>query len=77
MVVQDNEGHEWVFKGANTCNDFCDWLFENMDRNVCIAHNFKGYDSYFILKYLYDNKIRPGLIMNGAKITTTKSFITK
>ena len=35
---------------------------------MCIAHNFKGYDSYFILKYLYDNKIRPGLIMNGAKI---------
>ena len=39
-----------------------------MGRAVCIAHNFKGYDSYFILKYLYDNKIRPGLIMNGAKI---------
>ena len=68
VVVQDEEGHEWVFKGPNTCNDFCEWLFENMDRAVCIAHNFKGYDSYFILKYLYDNKVRPGLIMNGAKI---------
>ena len=52
VVVQDDEGHEWVFKGTNTCKDFCDWLFENMDRAVCIAHNFKGYDSYFILKYL-------------------------
>ena len=52
VVVQDDEGHEWVFKGANTCNAFCDWFFENMDRTVCIAHNFKGYDSYFILKYL-------------------------
>ena len=68
VVVQDDEGHEWVFKGPNTCNDFCNWLFGNMDRAVCIAHNFKGYDSYFILKYLYDNKIRPDLIMNGAKI---------
>ena len=38
-----------------------------MDGSVCIAHNFKGYDSYFILKYLYDNKVLPGLIMNGAK----------
>ena len=57
-----------MFKGSNTCNDFCDWLFGNMDRAVCIAHNFKGYDSYFIFKYLCDNKIRPGLIMNGAKI---------
>ena len=35
---------------------------------MCIPHNFKGYDSYFILKYLYDNKVLPGLIMNGAKI---------
>ena len=35
---------------------------------MCVAHNFKGYDSYFILTYLYDNKVRPGLIMNGAKI---------
>ena len=39
-----------------------------MDRSVCIAHSFKGYDSYFILKYLYDNKVRSNLIMNGAKI---------
>ena len=68
VVVQDEEGHEWVFKGSNTCNDFCEWLFGNMDQVVCIAHNFKGYDSYFILKYLYDNKVRPDLIMNGAKI---------
>ena len=21
VVVQDDEGHEWVFKGANTCKD--------------------------------------------------------
>ena len=31
-----------------------------MDGSVSIAHNFKRYDSYFILKYLYDNKVRPG-----------------
>ena len=36
VVVQDDEGHEWVFKGANTCNDFCDWLFGNMDR-LCVS----------------------------------------
>ena len=50
VVVQDEERHEWVFKGANTCKDFCDWLFGgSMDGSVCIAHNFKEYDSYFIL----------------------------
>ena len=58
VVVQDDEGHEWVFKGTNTCRGW----------SVCIANNFKGYDSYFILKSLYDNMVRPGLIMNGAKI---------
>ena len=58
-----------VFKGTNTCKDFCDWSFGGtMNGSVCIAHNFKGYDSYFILKHLYDNKVRPVLIMNGAKI---------
>ena len=35
---------------------------------TCIAHNFKGYDSYFILDYLYKNNVKPTLIMNGAKI---------
>ena len=35
---------------------------------MCIAHNFKGYDSYFILKYLYDNKVRLGFIMNGGRV---------
>ena len=39
-----------------------------MNGSLCIAHSFKGYDSYFILKFLYDNKVLPGLIMNGAKI---------
>ena len=64
MVIQDADGHEWVFKGA-----FCDlWFGGTMDGSVCIAHNFKGFDSYFILKYLYDNKVRPVLIMNGANI---------
>ena len=53
VVVQDADGHEWVFKRANTCKDVNDWLFGgSMDGFVCIAHTFKGYDSYFILKYL-------------------------
>ena len=58
LVVQDADGHEWVFKGANTCKGFCDWLFGGtIDGSMCIAHNFKGYGSYFILMYLYDDKV--------------------
>ena len=79
VVVQDDEGHEWVFKGTNTCKDFCDGLFGgSMDGSVCIAHNFKGHDSYLILKYLYDNMVPRGFIMNGAKImemTVAKSDV--
>ena len=73
VVVQNAAGREWVFSGPNTCNEFCDWLFGGANNGtVCVAHNFKGYDSYFILKYLYDNRVLPKLIMNGAKVMELK-----
>ena len=58
-----------VFSGINTRDEFCQWLFSEENNNAtCIAHNFKGYDSYFILQYLYNNAIVPKIIYNGAKI---------
>ena len=33
-----------------------------------IAHNAKGYDSHFVLKFLIDQGVRPYCIYNGAKI---------
>ena len=68
LVVQHDEGHEWVFKGPTRARTFAIGCLVEPWTGVCIAHNFKGYDSYFILKYLYDNKVRLGLIMNGAKV---------
>ena len=69
VVVQDEEGNEHVFSGPDTRDEFCDWLFSgDLSGAVCIAHNLKGYDSYFILQYLYENKILPDLILNGAKV---------
>lgn len=69
VVVQDETGQEKVFSGPNTRDEFCDWLFSGDHRGaICIAHNLKGYDSYFILQYLYENAIRPNLIMDGAKV---------
>ena len=62
---QDQHGKEWMFK---TCQAFCEWLFDKMHGATCIAHNFKGYDSHFILDYLYKNNVKPTLIMNDAKI---------
>jgi hypothetical protein len=32
-----------------------------------IAHTFKGYDTLPILEYLYQNHVKPTIIVNGAK----------
>ena len=69
VVVQDEKGNEKVFRGPATRDEFCDWLFsEDHSGVICIAHNLKGYDAYFILQYLYENKILPDIILNGAKV---------
>ena len=61
--------NELIFKGSDTLDDFCQWLFSEDNYNVTvICHNFQGYDSYPILLYLYKNAIIPSIIPNGAKI---------
>ena len=35
---------------------------------ICLAHNFKGYDSYFILEQCYQQYVKPEQLVNGAKI---------
>ena len=60
--------HENTFSGIDTVNDFCKWLFSKENNGATtFCHNFKGYDSYPILKYLYNNGIIPKVIPNGAK----------
>ena len=60
VVVQNAAGREWVFSGPNTYNEFCDCLFGGANNGtVCVAHNCKGHDLYFNLKYLYDNRVLP------------------
>ena len=44
-IVHDESGQEWVFSGANTRDEFCEWLFqEGNSGSVVLAHNFQGYD---------------------------------
>ena len=64
------EEKQKVFKGENTGDEFCRWLFgEASNRgSTVIAHNFKSYDGIFIQKYLYENCIIPKLILAGGKI---------
>ena len=60
--------NEYIFRGETTRDDFCRWLFseENSGAKV-LCHNFKGYDSYPILQYLYQNGVLPEVIKSGSK----------
>ena len=64
------EAKQNIFEGKDCMTKFCLWLFkeERHRRAICFAHNLKGYDGYFILQFLYDNAVKPDVIMNGAKI---------
>ena len=69
-VVHNEAGDEWIFHGDNTRNDFCERLFTKEHANcIVVAHNFQGYDGYFIQQYLRENGIVPE-VMCGAKILT-------
>ena len=68
-IVQNEVGDEWVFQGDNTRNEFCEWLFTTEHANCRVmAHNFQGYDSYFILQYLREHGVKYNVIMRGAKV---------
>ena len=59
-----------IFKGSNTRQDFCKWLINKQHKNfTVIAHNARGYDSYFIYDYLIENSHTPHpVIFSGSKI---------
>ena len=77
-VVYDEEGEVAVFQGKNTVKDFCTWLITPEHQNcIVIAHNFQGYDSYPIIKCLYENAVGCEAIYNGAKCITLKTKTKK
>ncbi|XP_052090772.1 zinc finger protein 160-like [Mytilus californianus] len=60
--------NELVFSGINTTNEFCQWLFSgNNNGATVLCHNFKGYDSFPILQFLYQNGVLPKIVPSGAK----------
>ncbi len=54
-----------------TLHEFCIWLIEQHDY-ICMAHNMKGFDGVFILRWIIKNlqptDKPPESIMNGTKI---------
>ncbi len=70
-VVHDEAGEEWVFSGEDTNSDFCKWVFTKGHVNhIFVAHNFQGYDGYFIQSFLNTNAVKYEVVMRGAKIVT-------
>ena len=67
-VVYDEEKEVALFQGEDTVKEFCQWLLTPEHKGcIAIAHNFQGYDSYFIIKFLNENAIHYEIIYRGAK----------
>ena len=67
-VVHDEEREVALFQGKDTVKNFCEWLFTNEHKDcIVVAHNFQGYDGYFIKEFLIDNAIHYEIIYRGAK----------
>ena len=65
-IAQDFSGREYLH---SSIEDFCKGLINDKFKGYTfIAHNSKGYDCHFILKWLIDQGIKPYCIYNGAKI---------
>ena len=67
-VVYDEEREVALFQGKDTVKNFCEWLLTPEHKGcIVVAHNFQGYDGYFITKYLIENAIHYEIIYRGAK----------
>ena len=67
-VVHDEEREVALFQGEDTVKNFCEWLFTPEHKDcIVVAHNFQGYDGYFINEFLNDNAIHYEIIYRGAK----------
>ena len=65
-IAQDFEGKEYIHYSIK---EFCKFFLNDKFKGYTfIAHNAKGYDSHFVLKFLIDQGVRPYCIYNGAKI---------
>ena len=68
-IVQNEAGREELFQGSDTIKKFCEWLLTKENQGcIVVAHNFQGYDGYFIQNYLNKNAIKYEVILRGAKI---------
>ncbi|KAG8170641.1 hypothetical protein JTE90_011559 [Oedothorax gibbosus] len=68
-VTQYHDGQEFVFRGADALNQFCCFLFDARHKGfTAIAHNMKGFDGQFILRWLLERGHEPSVIPQGSKL---------
>ena len=58
----DQNNARFTFKGIHCIYEFLQWVHNvanqpNVEKVIVVAHNFKGYDGYFILKELYKQHV--------------------
>ncbi|GBM42295.1 hypothetical protein AVEN_235008-1 [Araneus ventricosus] len=64
-VAQYFNGDETIFKAYDSLKDFCFWLFSPVHKNfTVIAHNMKGFDGQFIMAWMLEQGVAPGVIPN-------------
>ena len=67
-VAYDEEKEVAIFQGQDTVKEFWQWLLTPEHKGcILVAHNFQGYDSYLILKFLDENAVHYEIIYRGAK----------
>ena len=70
----DQNDTQFTFEGKDCVSDFIQWVHslanqEDVEKVIVVAHNFKGYDGYFILDELYkQHATHLKQIVNSAKI---------
>lgn len=68
-VAQYENGDERVFGGKYTLHDLCSFFFKSGHKGyTCIAHNMKGFDGQFVLRWLLENGYQPKVIPQGSKL---------
>lgn len=69
VVAQYVNGDEKVFDGKDALQKFCAFLFTKLHKGYTIlAHNLKGFDGQFILRWLLERGHVPKVIPQGSKL---------
>lgn len=69
VVAQYSNGDETVFEGYGALEQFCLFLFQKKHKGYTVmAHNLKGFDGQFILRWILEKGHEPVVIPQGSKL---------